>query len=49
MGKPKILAMLALIRLVSGVILDTVLIPEYSGHRATTKGNSAGVVPVRAF
>ena len=26
-----------------------VLIPEYSGHRATTKGNSAGVVPVRAF
>jgi O-antigen/teichoic acid export membrane protein len=30
MGKPKILAMLAFIRLVSGVILDTVLIPEYS-------------------
>jgi O-antigen/teichoic acid export membrane protein len=30
MGKPKILAMLAFIRLVSGVILDTILIPEYS-------------------
>ena len=30
MGKPKILAMLAFIRLISGVILDNYLIPEYS-------------------
>ncbi len=30
MGKPKILAMLAFIRLLSGVILDNILIPEYN-------------------
>ncbi len=34
MGKPKILAMLAFIRLVSGVILDTILIPEFSAAGA---------------
>jgi O-antigen/teichoic acid export membrane protein len=34
MGKPKILAMLAFIRMVSGVILDTILIPEYSAAGA---------------